>query len=76
MKALNLATLIILIIGGLNWGLVGLSGFDVIAGIFGAGSVLSRIIYVIVGLSALWQFVPLVRAFGEGEISAERHMGV
>jgi hypothetical protein len=76
MKALNLVTLIILIIGGLNWGIVGLSGFDVIAGIFGAASVLTRVIFVIVGLCALWQIVPLVRAFGEGEISAERHLGV
>jgi len=45
---------ILLIIGGLNWGLVGLFGFDLVATIFGgAGSMLARIVYVLVGLSAV-----------------------
>jgi len=46
--------LILLIIGGLNWGLVGLFGFDLVAAIFGNMSLLSRIVYVLVGLSALY----------------------
>lgn len=72
MKALNLATLILLIIGGLNWGLVGLFNFDLVAAIFGAGGVLTRIIYVLVGLSAIWQIVPLSQAFRTGEAPALR----
>ena len=60
MKALNIITLVLLIVGGLNWGLVGAAGFDLVAAIFGAMSPLSRIVYVLVGLSALWQIVPLV----------------
>jgi uncharacterized membrane protein YuzA (DUF378 family) len=72
MKALNLVTLILVIIGGLNWGLVGLFQFDLVSAIFGQASVLSRAIFVIVGLSALWQLYPFVRAFGTGEITAER----
>lgn len=44
----------LVIIGGLNWGLVGLAGYDVVAALFGAASAVSRTIYVLVGLSALW----------------------
>lgn len=60
MKPLNLLTLLLLIVGGLNWGLVGLFGFDLVAAIFGAGSLPARIVYILVGLSALWQIGPLV----------------
>lgn len=60
MKIVNTLTLVLLIVGGLNWGLVGLFGFDLVAAIFGAMSPLSRIVYTLVGASALWQIVPLV----------------
>ena len=46
--------MLLLIIGGLNWGLVGLFNFDLVATLFGEQSMLSRIIYVAVGLSALY----------------------
>lgn len=47
--------LTLLIIGGLNWGLVGIFSFDLVAWLFGgAGAMLSRIIYVAVALSAVW----------------------
>lgn len=61
MRALNLVTLVLLIVGGLNWGLVGLFGFDLVAAIFGPMSALSRIVYVLVGASALAQIVPLLK---------------
>jgi uncharacterized protein len=61
MKVLNTITLILVIVGGLNWGLVGLFNFDLVAALFGAGSALSRIVYILVGLSALWQIGPLTR---------------
>ncbi|MBA3576521.1 MAG: DUF378 domain-containing protein [Sphingomonas sp.] len=60
MRAINTITLILLIVGGLNWGLVGLLDFNLVAALFGEMSTLSRIVYVLVGLSALWQIVPLV----------------
>ena len=44
MKSLNLVTLLLVIVGGLNWGLVGLFGFDLVATLFGPGSVLARIV--------------------------------
>lgn len=55
MKPLDLVTKILLIVGGLNWGLVGIAKFDLVATLFGAGSALSSIVYVLVGLSALVQ---------------------
>ena len=73
MKAMNIFTLILLIIGGLNWGLVGLFEFDLVAAIFGGQTAaLSRIVYVLVGLAALWQFIPLTQAASVGEVRAQR----
>ena len=45
--------LVLTIIGGINWGLVGLFGFDLVAFLFGPLSVLSRIVYVLIALSAI-----------------------
>lgn len=47
--------LVLAIIGGLNWGSIGIFGFDVVAFAFGgSGSAISRVIYTLVGLSAVW----------------------
>lgn len=54
MKALTLLALVLLVVGGLNWGLVGLFQFDLVATIFGAASLLSNIVYILVGLSAVY----------------------
>lgn len=64
MRAANLLTLVLIIVGGLNWGLVGLFKFDLVAAIFGDMSPLSRIVYVLVGISAIWQIGVLVRMLG------------
>jgi uncharacterized membrane protein YuzA (DUF378 family) len=72
MKPINLITLILLIVGGLNWGLVGLFNFDLVAALFGAGSLLARAVYTLVGVSALWQLIPLSSAFGRDEPFAQR----
>lgn len=62
MKALNLVTLVLLVVGGLNWGLVGAFQFDLVAALFGGqDAALARIVYVVVGLSALWQVAALMR---------------
>lgn len=61
MRIVNTVTLVLLIVGGLNWGLVGLFGFDLVAALFGEMSPLSRIVYALVGASALWQLVNLFR---------------
>ena len=54
MSAIDWIAMTLLIIGGLNWGLVGLFNIDLVATLFGEGSLLSRIIYILVGLSALY----------------------
>ena len=47
--------LFLAIVGGLNWGSIGLFGFDVVAFLFGgAASILSRVVYTLVGLAAIW----------------------
>jgi uncharacterized membrane protein YuzA (DUF378 family) len=52
---LNIIALVLVILGGLNWGLVGLFGFDVIAALFGGPTqVLTRIAYCLVGVAALY----------------------
>ncbi len=52
---LDRIALVLLIIGGLNWGLLGLFGFDLVAFIFGGqGAVISRLIYTLVAVSAVW----------------------
>lgn len=62
--------LTLLIVGGLNWGSVGLFRFDLVAFIFGgSGSMLSRIVYTLVGLSAVWCVSLLFR----DRVSAEEH---
>ncbi len=55
MKKIDLLAIILLIIGGLNWGLVGLFNLNVIDMIFSQAYAVARVIYVLVGLSALWK---------------------
>ncbi|KXF74798.1 hypothetical protein ATN84_22920 [Paramesorhizobium deserti] len=73
MRALNIITLFLVIIGGLNWGLVGLFQFDLVAAIFGGQqSALARVVYILVGLSAVWQLIPLAQSFSDRESAAQR----
>jgi uncharacterized membrane protein YuzA (DUF378 family) len=55
MKTMDLITTLLVVVGGLNWGLVGAAEFDLVASIFGPMSPASRAVYVLVGLSALYQ---------------------
>ena len=78
MKWLNVITLALVIIGGLNWGLVALGGpdMDLVANLFGGQtSGASRVVYALVGLSALWQIVPWLRTFNTAEPNAEARLG-
>jgi len=52
---------VLLIIGGLNWGLVGAFDFNLVDTLFGVGSAVSRIIYILVGIAALFGIASLVR---------------
>lgn len=55
MKTLDVVFAVLLVVGGLNWGLVGLFGFDLVAAILGPMSSLSRVVYALVGISAVYQ---------------------
>lgn len=61
-NGIDWAALVLAIIGALNWGLVGLFEFDLVAELFGEMSVVSRIVYTLVGLSGLWLIVTAYRA--------------
>ena len=59
---LDTLALILSIIGSVNWGLVGLFQFDLVAWLFGGqGALISRIIYTVIGLAGLWCITTLFR---------------
>lgn len=51
---MRMTALILMIVGALNWGLIGLFGFNLVDAIFGEMSLLSRIVYILVGISGLY----------------------
>lgn len=57
LNIVDIIAIILVVVGGLNWGLVGLAGFDLVAAIFGVASALSRIVYILVGLAAIYMAV-------------------
>ncbi len=59
---------VLCLIGALNWGLIGIFGFDLVAFLFGAMSVLSRIVYTLVGLSAVGLIFVALRNYAEKRI--------
>ena len=54
MKIIDKIALALVIIGAINWGLIGIFNFNLVDTIFGAMSIISRIIYILVGISGLW----------------------
>ena len=54
MKIIDTIALVLIIVGALNWGLIGLFNFNLVDTIFGTMSVLSRIIYTLVGVAGVW----------------------
>ncbi|KPG01834.1 DUF378 domain-containing protein [Rhodopseudomonas palustris] len=68
MRIVNIITLLLVIVGGLNWGLVGLFDFDLVTAILGNGaaetatsSAAARVVYILVAVSALYQITTLTR---------------
>ncbi len=54
MKVIDKIALVLIIIGAINWGLIAIFNFDLVAAIFGDMTVMSRIVYGLVGVSGLW----------------------
>ena len=59
MKTVTVVAVVLLIVGGLNWGLVGAFNYNLVDTLFGEGSVLARVVYAVVGLAAVWKLVAL-----------------
>lgn len=57
MKCLKLLTKVLLLVGGLNWGLVGALNMDLVAKLLGTGTPASRLVYCLVGVAALYKMV-------------------
>lgn len=60
MKTVDTVALVLVLVGGLNWLLVGLFEYDLVAALLGDGSTLAKVVYVLVGLGALWMLWGLV----------------
>lgn len=60
MRGLTIAALVLAIIGALNWGLIGLFGFNLVTALFGLGA-LTRLVYLVVGLAGVYGIVVLAR---------------
>lgn len=54
MRIIDKIALVLIIIGAINWGLIGFFNFNLVDSIFGSMTILSRIIYALVGISGLW----------------------
>lgn len=65
MSVLDWIALILVIVGGLNWGLVGLLDFDLVATIFGDMSFLARTVYSLVGISAVYMIIAAAMKSGK-----------
>ncbi len=61
MNLLDKVAMVLVIIGGLNWGLVGWLNYNLVDGLFGEGSVLSRVVYAVVGLASLYVIYTMVK---------------
>lgn len=61
MKPLDWVAIVLLIVGGLNWGLVGLFDFNLVTALFGQWQILERIVYVVVGASAVYSIWTLFK---------------
>ncbi len=55
MKTVDVIAAVLVVVGALNWGLVGAARTDLVALLFGAGSILSSVVYVVVGLAGFYQ---------------------
>jgi uncharacterized protein len=59
MRSIDVLAAVLLVVGGLNWGLVAVADLDLVAAIFGAGTPLARVVYGLVGLAAVYQIATI-----------------
>jgi len=66
-SSIDWASRILLIVGGLNWGLVGVFKFNLVSAIFGQGTMATNVVYGIVGIAALYELIRLFSRESMGE---------
>ena len=75
MKTLQLISLVLVVVGAVNWGLVGLAQFDLVAALFGgADAVLSRLVYTLVGVAGVTLAATSARLFSAPALATARGM--
>jgi uncharacterized membrane protein YuzA (DUF378 family) len=69
MRAVNVIALILILVGGLNWGLVGFFDYNLVDSLLGVDSTASRVVYAVVGVAALYKIVVAigVRSMGKAK---------
>jgi uncharacterized membrane protein YuzA (DUF378 family) len=65
LNTIDWVALVLVIVGGLNWGLIGAFDFNLVDSIFGAGSAISRVVYVLVGLAAVYLLYTVSKLAGK-----------
>ena len=59
MRSIDVLAAVLLVVGGLNWGLVAVADFDLVAALFGPATPLARVVYGLVGLAAVYQIATI-----------------
>ena len=72
-KSIDMAAYSLLLVGALNWGFVGILGVDLVAMLLGSMSVLSRGVYILVGLAALYDLLSLPAILKRWDINIHHH---
>ena len=65
MKTLKVIAFVLTVIGALNWGLIGVFHFDLVAALFGKMSMLSRLVYILVGFSGVISLMTFYETFSD-----------
>lgn len=69
MNAIDYLAWVLIVVGGLNWGLVGAFKYNLVDSIFGVDSTLSRVVYVLVGVAAVYSLISVLAKMGKGNPS-------
>lgn len=72
MKALDAIALILVVIGGVNWGLIGLFDYNLVSALFGADSIVTRVIYVVVGIAAIYALISFLAKMSAADATTPR----
>jgi uncharacterized membrane protein YuzA (DUF378 family) len=69
MRVVNVIALVLILIGGLNWGLVGFFDYNLVDAVFGEGSGVARVVYAVVGVAAVYKIAVAIgsRAMSQGK---------